>query len=145
MAIEAKIGLSELVKLAEVSLCSEAIRLDEASWCTKKASIFSVKAAYELASGWVEEGTWIGWGLIWKLKIQERLKLFLWLLAHEKIMTNSKRWRRKLAQSPLCERFWQEDESAVHVIRDCRQAREVWTRLIPMNLQAASGLDSMGT
>lgn len=61
---------------------------------------FNVKSAYKLANGWIEENVWEGWRMIWKMKLQQPVKVFVWILAHEKLMTNSKRWKRRLTHSP---------------------------------------------
>lgn len=63
-AFACKLSMTALVKLAGVSLCSDLIRQDRTTWSTKKANSFSVRAAYELANGWMEEDTWAGWSLI---------------------------------------------------------------------------------
>lgn len=60
LAVEQKISMSELVKLAGVSLCANLMGQDEASMSPKRANSFSVKATYELSSDWLDEEPWPG-------------------------------------------------------------------------------------
>lgn len=56
-------------------------------------------------------------------------------MALEKILTNKKRWRKWLTYNADCPRCNQGEESVLHVIRDCKWAREVWPCLIPAELK----------
>lgn len=76
------------------------------------------------------EQAWRGWRLVWKLKEQERVKVFLWELAHGKILTNEARQRRGLASNGDCTRCALNVEDCIHLVRDCKFAREVWLKLI---------------
>lgn len=92
---------------------------------------FSVRSAYELIRGVGLTGAWPGWKRIWRLKVQERIKVFLWLLAHEKVLTNLSRVRRNLSQSACCDRCPAAVEDAMHAVRDCPASKEVWIRFVP--------------
>lgn len=63
-------------------------------------------------------------------KIQERVKIFLWLSAHGKILTNAERGRRHMTSNLLCSRCLSEEEGSMHALRDCYKAKEVWNVLI---------------
>lgn len=77
---------------------------------------FSVKTAYELKAGRLSEGQWAGWKWIWRFRFQQRVKVLLWMLAHERILTNFIRWRRGIAYTSDCWRCNGESEDALHVI-----------------------------
>lgn len=49
-------------------------------------------------------------------------------------MTNGERWTRKIAHSPICARCRQSEENAMHAIRDCDHAEEVWKCLVSPQL-----------
>lgn len=85
---------------------------------------------------WQRGEEWNGWNLIWKLQVQQRVRVFLWVLAHEKILTNLERATRRMTSSALCVRCREEEESALHAVRDCKMAKEVWERLLPPELLA---------
>ena len=50
-------------------------------------------------------------------------------------MTNSHRVKRGLATNPNCNSCTQEEENSLHILRDCRYAREVWTQMVPVDQQ----------
>lgn len=123
--------MSDMVKLASISLSSDQHDCDKVAWKTVTLERFSVKAAYKLANSWTDESDWEGWRAIWRMKIQQQVKIFVWLMANGKLMTNSKSWRRKLEHSPLCVRCGQLDEEVMHAIRDSAHAKDVWVCLVP--------------
>lgn len=62
---------------------------------------FSVSSAYKLYMGTQGiEVPWKGWRRIWKLQIQQRIKTFIWTLAHDRILTNQGKWKRKMTNNP---------------------------------------------
>ena len=71
------------------------------------------------------------WRTIWRLNTPQRMRFFLWLTAHDRLMTNAHRVKRGLATDPKCKSCLQEDEDTLHILRDCRFAREIWSKLIP--------------
>lgn len=66
-----------------------------------------------------------GWRKVWKLGVQQRIRVFLWVSAHGKLMTNLERWKRRMAANPLCIRCAEAEESSLQAIRDCVFAKEV--------------------
>lgn len=70
------------------------------------------------------------WGKIWKINCPQRIRSFLWLCVHGKLLTNVERARRSLAQHVDCERCGTLEESLLHVLRDCPKARDTWMRLV---------------
>lgn len=69
------------------------------------------------------------------MKIHQRVKIFARVVALNKLMTNKKRWRRRLAHNAACGRCAQDEEGSLHSIRDCKWAREVWECLLPSELE----------
>lgn len=124
-----QLNMSKLVELASVTVKSDQHRSDEARWLSGSTP-FSAKSAYAVASKWDEENLWDGWKSIWRLRVRQRVKVFVWLMAHEKLLTNGERLRRKMALSSLWVRCGLREEDNVHAIRDCDQARGLWERLI---------------
>lgn len=76
------------------------------------------------------------WGMIWKLHVQEKVKVFIWLLLHDATQVNAHRFRCQLATSPRCTRCSHDMEDNLHALCDCPHAREVWLRC---NAQSWSG------
>lgn len=60
------------------------------------------------------------------LRVQQRIKVFVWLVAHNKVLTNYNRWKRRMTQLAGCARCTCEKEDTLHMVRDCVASREVW-------------------
>lgn len=58
------------------------------------------------------------------------MRHLLWQVGHGKLLTNMERIRRKMARDPYCTGCPKVVESVSHVLRDCPNAKRVWTRLI---------------
>lgn len=63
-----------------------------------------MKSAYALANGWTEDDVWKGVKLIWKAKVHQRVKTFIWILANDKLLANYERWKRRITYLPECGR-----------------------------------------
>ncbi|KAK4275212.1 hypothetical protein QN277_018336 [Acacia crassicarpa] len=74
------------------------------------------------------------WGSIWKIKVPERCKMFLWLIAHKRILTNAARCKRGLSLDDRCPICLLETESLQHVLRDCHDTLKLWQQIVPSNL-----------
>lgn len=60
--------------------------MDRPSWVGSANGMFSVSAAYDLINK--EDTDLKGWKWIWKLKIPQKLKGFVWLIRHNSLPTN---------------------------------------------------------
>lgn len=56
-------------------------------------------------------------------KTQERTKVFMWILARDRVMTNWSRWRRSISQNPDCDHCNAEKEDVAHAIRDYKESK----------------------
>ena len=67
------------------------------------------------------------WDLIWRVPAQQRIRTFLWLTLHDRILCNANRAKRHLTDDPRCHRcVLDEDETMLHLLRDCPAARVIW-------------------
>lgn len=91
--------------------------------------MFTVKTAYELL---VQGEQWLDpfWKILWKLKIPPKLQFFLWLFYHEKIMSNAQRVKRRLSSDSSCSYCGWYNEDALHILRDCSKAKELWSQFL---------------
>lgn len=87
---------------------------------------FTVRAVHQLAVDRTSEDQLDGLLLIWKLCVQQRVKVFLWMLAKGSILTNFQWWRMWLASNLVYWRCQGEWENSLHVVRDCLRSRELW-------------------
>lgn len=121
-----------LVKIASVVLSSDETEQDGFAWAEGKGR-FTVKTAYRLSKNWRTDESWAGWHRIWGLQVQHRVRVFVWLMAHERLLSNVER-RRHVGGSGMCDRCQEEEETVMHAVRDCRVARTVWERVVPKML-----------
>ena len=70
------------------------------------------------------------WSLIWKLKVSQKIQMFVWLLYHGKILTNEERMRRRMTDDPRCHCCRDKIEGLDHLFHACRDARLIWDKLL---------------
>ncbi|KAL2921356.1 hypothetical protein RDABS01_012847 [Bienertia sinuspersici] len=61
------------------------------------------------------------WNVIWKTPVQQRIRAFIWVLMHGRLLYNVNRVKRNLSDDPTCPRCHQAEESNMHLFRDCPQ------------------------
>ncbi|OMO68562.1 reverse transcriptase [Corchorus capsularis] len=70
----------------------------------------------------------IGWKKIWRLDVPPRVKHFLWLVRHGRLLTKLACFRRHITSIATCSRCGVADESVLHVLRDCGTSQSIWSR-----------------
>lgn len=55
---------------------------------------FSIKTTYNLSTGLVHDKGAGLWKIVWGLKVPNKMRTFLWLILHRKIMCNAERFRK---------------------------------------------------
>lgn len=119
-----------MVALAGSTVSVDPLNSDKFAWVFGRGGLFRVRDAYRLSRGHNDQSEWKEWTMLWKMKVQERVKIFFWIMSHKKLMTNKERWKQRIAASPLCGRCHREEEGVLHAIRDCRVEKEVWSCII---------------
>jgi hypothetical protein len=66
------------------------------------------------------------WQEIWKLKLPNAEKNFLWYAFHEILPTRTNLHRRKIVEDDLCPLCGREEETILHVLWQCSAAADVW-------------------
>lgn len=126
------------MSLASKVLNVDSSKMDKFEWAPGSNGKFKVKDVYCLAKAWVEEEEWDGWRRIWRINTQQQARVFVWLLSHGALLTNSERRRRRhLRGNDLCTRCLNIEGSVLHAVRDCSVAVEVWNKVLPDNLMAS--------
>lgn len=116
-----------LVLLASVTLRHEEGQDDIINWLRIGGEKFTVRSAYELASKSAEEEvSWGWWKLLLRMEATQRVKVFSWIMVHNKLLTNMDRWKRKQTADPVFMRCHRGAEDSLLAIRDCPWARGVW-------------------
>lgn len=106
---------------------------DSLSWQGTSNGAFTVSSAYSLLCCESEARPCMElfFHQIWRVVVPERVRIFLWLVGHQVIMTNMERARRHLGDTAVCPICNGAVESIIHVLRDCPAMVGIWTRLIP--------------
>lgn len=113
------------------------IPLDCVVWSRAKDGIFSTASAYETMLDLREEDENPLFSLIWKWQGPERIRIYLWKLSRDALITNFFRFRRGFSQSALCPICNNEEETTLHMVRDCREVVQVWSILSENSLPQA--------
>lgn len=92
---------------------------DKCLWCPSANGKFSIKYAYKSISQFVPSHVVIGWKEVWNTDLPPRIKHFIWLVLHCKILTNCEMVRRKLTNDAGCLLCGCTQETVLHVLRDC--------------------------
>ncbi|CAN1188832.1 Putative ribonuclease H protein At1g65750 [Linum perenne] len=104
---------------------------DRLVWGLEENGVFSIKTAYLILKDLNMDGGDYDWRLAWRWKGPNRIKHFIWLVFHNRILTNEERNRRHLTNQVVCPRCSIHSESLSHVIRDCCFALQVWENVLP--------------
>ncbi|KAK8986478.1 hypothetical protein V6N11_010034 [Hibiscus sabdariffa] len=100
-------------------------------WRWNPKHVFKTKSAYFRLASSSWDFTNPCWADIWKTRVPQRLRLFLWIAFRDRLMTNLERCRRSVGHHPYCTTCDTHDESTLHILRDCKFAREVWLYFLP--------------
>ena len=75
---------------------------DAICWGPNSNGLFTVMSAYSISTQSNSQHTTRFWNQIWKLQVPQRIRTFLWLAIHDKVMTNNERARRGFTSNPSC-------------------------------------------
>ena len=69
------------------------------------------------------------WKKVWKLKVPERVRVFMWRSLHRKLPTKvlTGKWSGGTETCPVCNNH---QEDFIHHLRDCSFTTSVWRKLI---------------
>ncbi|KAK4252645.1 hypothetical protein QN277_014390 [Acacia crassicarpa] len=102
---------------------------DVLMWGASSNGTFSVTTAYNIIVNPDPSLFHPGFKLIWKWSGAERVRVFMWLAFHDRLPTNV--WRSRWSiSSPLCNFCDGQEESVMHILRDCSYAKEMWYDLL---------------
>lgn len=65
------------------------------------------------------------------MRIQERIKSFLWLLGHDRLLNNYKKILKGM-DGEECMLHDSSCESSLHLFRDGKKSRHIWINRIPV-------------
>jgi hypothetical protein len=95
---------------------------DMASWKLENIGKFSVKSTYNALTS-SDGGPHFKY--IWKVKIPPKIKIFLWLVANDVILTKDNMVKQNWKGEPSCY-FCRQPETVNHLLFTCSIAKVVW-------------------
>lgn len=107
---------------------------DRIAWQLNKDGEFSTSSAYAFilnSPGMINGEVY---KLIWNWPGPERVRIHLWKMAQGAIVTNLFRHKRGMAPMDKCPICDAQEESILHMSRDCRGSFQVWTWLYGNNM-----------
>lgn len=111
-----------------IPACSDII--DRVIWHLSHDGRFTLKSAYNMHIDDQPPYHNNLFKIIWKWKGPQRVKTFLWLVAHAALLTNKNRVIRHIAQSDLCQACGRYAETVLHTLRDCDRVKMIWSLLV---------------
>ncbi|KAL9226062.1 hypothetical protein vseg_001914 [Gypsophila vaccaria] len=126
----------EADRVASISL-SKRRPEDEWFWAAERDGIYTVNSAYKLLAKKDDELTdasssstdnWL-WGSMWQIDVLPRIKSFFWQLCREALPTKARIARRLGLGPSTCPLCLLEDETDIHLFRDCTWTRRVWNEM----------------
>ncbi|PNX73973.1 ribonuclease H, partial [Trifolium pratense] len=75
------------------------------------------------------------WKKNWCLHVTERIRHFLWIAFHERLPTNPVKARMGIAHM-MCDHCRDNEETSLHVLRDCDVAKKIWMIVVPSAARA---------
>ncbi|KAK9028235.1 hypothetical protein V6N11_068045 [Hibiscus sabdariffa] len=106
------------------------ISYDVPGWAAGTNNEFTVRS-----EGVVSRGVFYGpfervWRVIAEFKGLPRVRMFLWLVCHERVLMNAERRRRRLTQDSSCAICGDDREDLDHLLRFCPSTIWFWNQLI---------------
>jgi len=106
---------------------------DTLIWSENKNGTYSTKSGYnwlithrDLTTDPLSHNSW-SW--LWRLKVPEKYKFFIWLACQNASPTLSLLHHKNMAPSATCTRCGEEEETFLHCVRDCRYSRCIWQKI----------------
>ncbi|CAN1751199.1 Putative ribonuclease H protein At1g65750 [Linum perenne] len=101
---------------------------DDLIWGPDPKGRFTIKSAYDIIATSRDPSPHNTWNFIWKWQGPSRIKHFLWLAAHDRLLSNAERHRRHMTVTDNCHRCTNVSETSLHILR---RRRETLLRWIP--------------
>ena len=131
--------MTELINLVKQVVLSDSS--DQPVWMLNSSSKYSVKSFYKMINfGGVSSDVKDD---IWKIKVPLRIKIFMWFVHKQVILTKDNLLRRSWVGNSLC-CFYDNDETIQHLFIDCPLAKLLWHTIhIAFNISPPVSIDML--
>ncbi|KAL6540841.1 hypothetical protein OROMI_024724 [Orobanche minor] len=118
---------------SNIQLSSES---DKLLWNGTASGLFTCQSAYKVLhqfsiSNDLRQRPDFKWKVLWKSKLPNKFKYFLWLAVQDRLLTNELRYKRNMAPNPYCGICQETNENVLHILRHCTAAKEIWRSILP--------------
>jgi ribonuclease HI len=103
---------------------------------------YSVAEMYNLLCNFKNEQVDVIWAKIWKLNVPERVRQFIWIVKHDRLLTNSRKSKMNLGHS-MCYYCHDIVETTLHALRDCPLAKRIWLIVVPTEARTRFFLEDL--
>ena len=124
----------EAETILRIPVC-EGSMTDKLIWPLTPAGDFSIRSAYQMlestarsshpCSSSVDEMSKVRKG-IWKIKTPNKIRHFIWRVAHNSLPTTQNLWLRHVPVDDSCPLCAEQTESLMHCLWLCDHAQDVW-------------------
>ncbi|KAK6930357.1 Reverse transcriptase zinc-binding domain [Dillenia turbinata] len=125
--------LDKVKEIRSLMVPHDPASMDDFHWGDNEDDSFLVASTYKVIQSLKGAGGQENdlWGCIWKATGSERVKFFFWSVANRKIMTTRKEKRTNFSDDADCPFCRGMEESILHCLRDCPNARDVSRMVLP--------------
>ena len=118
--------MASCLKIAGIKPPNQTGNGDRIAWGPSKNGTFSISTAYELIEGenWDQRSR--EWEIVWKWQGPQRVRSFLWLVLHNRLLTNEQRKRRHMKDVSTCPRCKKAEKTILHALRDCETIKPIY-------------------
>lgn len=100
---------------------------DTVCWAFTPNGKFSTKLVYCMLKGEEQNDDMDFWRKVWNYRFKPQDSCFIWKVFCNGLMTSLFRWERGFSNSSLCLLCHCEDETSIHILRDCGKVKGVWS------------------
>ncbi|GKV17362.1 hypothetical protein SLEP1_g27876 [Rubroshorea leprosula] len=120
-------------KIVAIAFQRHSAEQDSFRWNSSANGKFSMKSAYFMAKNihWTQMEDW-SW--IWNICTIPKIKYFLWLVMHGRILTFDTLAQWGVVSDNRCPRCRNGPETLTHIFRECQYAALFWNSIIPQSI-----------
>lgn len=118
----------ELLQLLSLSL--DEAEFDKPRWRLSSKGHFSTKSCFHLLDG-NETQEDPNWRKIWSFVGPSRQSFHLWIIKHDRLLTQERLWKMGLVEEARCRQCGASCENTIHALRDCPKVKTIWQHLLP--------------
>lgn len=98
-------------------------------WPSNSLGQFSASSSYHLFAGFNGFEEQDIWNKVWKLQVAQRVRSFVWLIVHDRLLANQRKHRMRLGDD-CYNHCLNVPESTLHALQDCLLASYLWKSLV---------------